>query len=167
MKRFSVFFEENYSLVVAVAANRLGSRQDGEEIATEAFRIVWEHYKSGETLSKPWLYGVVRNLVGTEYRRRARRADLAVRLDEDQELRTALVDDLYMDLRDAVERLPLAFREVIKMTYWDGLTSREIGDVLGIGAPAVRARLMRARRMLGAALSEMEAWPDLEVKARE
>lgn len=120
MRKFSTFFKTNYSLVVAVAANRLSSRQDGEEIATAAFQIAWERYQKGGALDTRWLYGVVRNLVGTEYRKRDRQERLRKRLSED--LDTQLTDlaepELYSDIRDAVERLPPQYREVIMMTYW-------------------------------------------------
>jgi len=42
------------------------------------------------------------------------------------------------------------------MTYWERLTAREIAAVLNMNSAAVRARLMRARRMLRAALSELQ-----------
>ncbi|MFD5225409.1 sigma factor [Microbacterium sp. NPDC058342] len=55
MKKFSTFFRANYSLVVGVAERRLDSKQDAEEIATEAFHIAWQRYQAGEPLSVPWL----------------------------------------------------------------------------------------------------------------
>lgn len=37
-------------------------------------------------------------------------------------------------------------REVLVLTYWDGLSAAEIGTILGISGPAVWQRLTRARR---------------------
>lgn len=167
MRRFSTFFRANYSLVVGVAERRLDSKQDAEEIAAEAFHIAWQRYQEGEPLSVPWLYGVVRNLVGNEYRSRGRRAEMQRQLNEDFALRIPVSDDLYADVRDAVERLPQMHREVLKMTYWELLTAREIAAVLDINSAAVRARLMRARRMLRAALSELQDAAAEEVSTRE
>ncbi|MFT4156511.1 MAG: sigma-70 family RNA polymerase sigma factor [Microbacterium sp.] len=118
-------------------------------------------------LSVPWLYGVVRNLIGDEYRRRGRRAELQRQLNEDFALRIPVSDDLYADVRDAVERLPQIHREVLKMTYWERLTAQEIAAVLNMNSAAVRARLMRARRMLRAALSELQDRADEEVPTHE
>lgn len=167
MKKFSVFFKANYSLVVGVAERRLGSRHDAEEVATEAFRIAWEHYREGDPLSVPWLYGVVRNLVGDEYRRRDRRAELQRQINDDFSLRLPVSDGLYADVRDAVERLPLQHREVLKMTYWERLTAAEIAAVLGVTTVAVRARVMRARRLLRAELADIDDHAPEEVPAHE
>lgn len=150
-------------------ANRLSSRQDGEEIATAAFQIAWERYQKGGALDTRWLYGVVRNLVGTEYRKRDRQERLRKRLSED--LDTQLTDlaepELYSDIRDAVERLPPQYREVIMMTYWEDLTAVEISETLEIEATGVRTRLMRARKLLRITLTEMTEPTDKEVNTRE
>lgn len=167
MQKFSTFFQAKYSFVVGVAERRLSSKQDAEDVATDAFRIAWERYQEGEPLSVPWLYGVVRNLVGDEYRRRDRRAELQRQLNEDFTLNVPVSDDLYADVRDAVERLPEMHREVLKMTYWERLTAREIATVLDINSAAMRARLMRARRLLRAALSELQDRSAEELSTRE
>lgn len=167
MRGFSTFFRANYSLVVGVAERRLDSKADAEEVASEAFRLAWQRYEDGEALSVPWLYGVVRNLIGDEYRRRGWRAELQRQLNEDFALRIPVSDDLYADVRDAVERLPQIHREVLKMTYWERLTAREIAAVLDVSSAAVRARLMRARRMLRTALSELQDRADEEVPTHE
>lgn len=166
MRKFSTFFRANYSLVVGVAERRLDSKPDAEEIATEAFHIAWQRYQAGEPLSVPWLYGVVRNLVGDEYRSRTRRVELQRQLNEDFALRVPVSDDLFSEVRDAVERLPQMHREVLKMTYWERLTAKEIAAALDISTAAVRARLMRARRMLRGALSELQDRSEEEVATR-
>ncbi|HEX3527956.1 MAG TPA: sigma-70 family RNA polymerase sigma factor [Thermoanaerobaculia bacterium] len=50
-------------------------------------------------------------------------------------------------LRDAVRRLPLEPQQVLTMTL-EGLTPRDIADVLGITENNVAVRLSRARRLL-------------------
>ena len=167
MKRFSKFFRENYSFVVGVAERRLDSIQDAEEVATEAFHLAWQRYQKGEPLNVPWLYGVVRNLIGDEYRRRGRRAELQRQLNEDFALNIPVSDDLYMDVRDAVERLPPMHREVLKMVYWERLTACELAAVLNINSAAVRARLMRARRQLRTTLSDIQERVERDVPTRD
>lgn len=166
VRRFSAFFRENYSLVVSVAEHRLGSLPDAEEVAVEAFRISWEAYQDGKALSVPWLYGVVRNLIGNEYRSRSRRARLQERVNEEFATALPVSDETYADLRDAVERLPVEYREVLKMTYWEDLTSREVATVLGVSAVAVRTRLLRARRLLKTQLTELDNTQTEEVTRR-
>ncbi len=46
----------------------------------------------------------------------------------------------------ALDRLPLADQELLRLLAWDGLTQAEAGVVLGISANAVAIRLHRARK---------------------
>jgi RNA polymerase sigma-70 factor (ECF subfamily) len=48
-------------------------------------------------------------------------------------------------LRDALEALPLAWREVLVLRELEGLSYREIADVAGIKMGTVMSRLARAR----------------------
>ncbi len=50
-------------------------------------------------------------------------------------------------LRDAVHRLPLAYRQVMTMTL-EGMGYKEISEVLGISETNVGARLSRSRQLL-------------------
>ncbi len=54
-------------------------------------------------------------------------------------------------LREAIRRLPLAARQVVVLSL-EGLSQREIGDVLGITENNVAVRLTRARKLLRQAL---------------
>lgn len=56
-------------------------------------------------------------------------------------------------LRDSVRRLPLAARQVVVLSL-EGLSQREIGEVLGITENNVAVRLTRARKLLRQALEE-------------
>ena len=58
------------------------------------------------------------------------------------------------ELSQAVARLPEALRLPLLMKYMEGYSEREISAALGIGVPAVKSRLYRARRRLERALKE-------------
>ena len=148
---FSEFYERHYSLILSTAERRLDSLHDAEEIATEAFRIAWQHHIEGNEPTLSWLYRVVRNLIGNEYRSRSRRAALHEKLITDFNPKSQ-PDDSLAEVRDVIENLSPSHREVLMMTYWDELTAPEISAILGLPATAVRARLVRARRALKAAL---------------
>ncbi|MGG5170634.1 RNA polymerase sigma factor [Pseudarthrobacter sp. J1738] len=57
---------------------------------------------------------------------------------------------------DAIELLAPREREVLLLTYWDGLTAVELSELLDISASAVRMRLHRARKELARALQSEE-----------
>lgn len=153
MDDYEAFFHANYALVVTVAEHRLDSRADAEEIASEAFRIAWQQHHNGAELSVPWLYGVVRNLVGNEYRRRKRAKSLHDRIADETTTEDADLADRRQNVRDAVAALPEASRELLRMAYWDELTPTEISALLGIPASTVRVRLFRARRLVRDAMA--------------
>lgn len=70
------------------------------------------------------------------------------RLDPESEIQEGERRD---QLREAVRRLPLTARQVIVLSL-EGLSQREIGDVLGITENNVAVRLTRARKLLRQAL---------------
>ena len=58
-----------------------------------------------------------------------------------------------LDLARAWNALPDDAQEALALAHFDGLSSEQAGQVLGISAVAYRARLSRARRALDALLS--------------
>lgn len=59
-------------------------------------------------------------------------------------------------LLEAVLALPVKYRTVIHLYYYEGLTTAEIAALLGKGEAAIRTRLSRARAMLREELKEDE-----------
>ena len=72
---------------------------------------------------------------------------------EDQEQRLLLKED-WARAEAALALLPGNQKEAFLLSEWEGLTSREIGEVLGISEAAVRQLLARARSKLRSILKE-------------
>ena len=70
---FDDFYERHYRLFLSIAQQRLEDLGNAEDITAELFKIAWSHYRAGNALTISWAYGVLRNLIGDEYRRLARR----------------------------------------------------------------------------------------------
>ena len=62
-------------------------------------------------------------------------------------------------MREALARLHPTDREVLTLAAWEGLSAREIGQVLGMGTSAVSTRQSRARVRLRDLLDESAAEP--------
>lgn len=60
-------------------------------------------------------------------------------------------------LLEALCRIPIEFQLVLELSYWERLSSRELGEVLEIPAPTARSRLRRAKELLQAELSKVHA----------
>lgn len=150
---FRAFYTEHYRLVLTVAEQRLRGLSAAEDAAAETFRIAWGHHRDGGELSLPWVYRTLRNVIGNEYRRLRRSEELTqaagpvlARADAEEP-----ADALH--IRRCIAELPDAERELIRMVYWEDLSSAEIAGILDCSAPAARVRLHRARRRLEALLN--------------
>ncbi len=64
-------------------------------------------------------------------------------------------------LLKALRRIPVDFQIAVELYYWEGLSTRELSEVLGVPEGTVRSRLARAREHLATRMEELAASPDL------
>jgi RNA polymerase sigma-70 factor, ECF subfamily len=97
---------------------------------------------------KPWLFKILKN----EFlRRRSRNVSGGVfDLDELTEDQLASADPQLatLDVRDAISRLPLDYREPLLLQVADGFSLDEIAAMLDVPSNTVASRVFRARAML-------------------
>ena len=100
-----------------------------------------------------WLYSILRNVVGNEYRRRTRADKRSERVASEllafpdlPKAASHLSDQL--EVREAVAALSPSDRELIWMAYWEELTREEMAEVLDCSTASVRVQLHRARGRL-------------------
>jgi RNA polymerase sigma-70 factor, ECF subfamily len=131
--------------------------QDAEDVVQEAcLRALrfFGGFHGGD--GRAWLLAIVRNSC-YDWLRRHHPAETAVGFDEDlhsaadqndtpEHLLLERADQLR--LREALEALPLAWREVLILRELEGLSYKEIADVVGIKMGTVMSRLARARARL-------------------
>lgn len=105
-----------------------------------------------------WLFTIARNRITTQqrYHRRAWRRLTQLRLPpaEDDPPDLVIRREEAARVRSALAQLSGSDQELLLLRYGGGLTSPEIGDVLGVSNGAVRARLSRALRRLAAELGD-------------
>jgi RNA polymerase sigma factor (sigma-70 family) len=169
---------------------RAGDRDAGDALLTRYFEPICRFFRSklgadsddlvqrtfvdcveardrvGEDGFRAYLYGIARNRLRDHFRAGARRgvevdlgelsiADLAtsprsaVARDEEQRILVA-----------ALQTLPVDDQIALELTYWEGLSNREVADVLGAAESSVRSRLSRARERLRAAIREVSEAAD-------
>lgn len=159
-QEFTDLYRQQHEAVLAFVLRRLpdGDMTRAEDITQDAFIAAWRNFSALPTNpneSRAWLFSAARNRLMQEHRTLARRGALAVRVANDAELESrchaAGVDSL-TDLSRAWHSLELKDQESLSLATWEGLTSKEAAQVLGITAQAFRVRLMWARRHLAQAL---------------
>src|SRR5665647_1800859 len=108
--------------------------------------------------TRAWLFGIARNVVLTEYRRRARFSRAIGRLGGHRVLEPDALEHAIerIDaerparvLRTGIAGLTPVLRDVLELIAIDELSVTEAAAVLGISPNTARVRLHRARRQLG------------------
>lgn len=142
--RFTALYRDNYDRVLRFVLRRVGERGSAEDITAEVFRIAWA--RAGEASITPgWLFVTAQNLLKNHYRAAQRLEQVLAAAREElarPDHEPSAVDAVRATLSDLDEQ----HRLVLVLSYWDGLSAREIADVVGISAAAVWTRLHRARR---------------------
>lgn len=137
---------------------RVDQPEDAADLLADVYLVAWrriDEVPHGDG-ARMWLYGVARRALANHRRGDRRRAALASELAAAlRSVRPPQNDD--GRLAAALATLDETDRELIMLSAWDGLTSAEIGEVLGIRAATVRVRLHRARRRLEHALESPSA----------
>lgn len=98
-----------------------------------------------EGAAKAWLFAVARNSALDEFRRQKRLCGLAQELADDGE------EEEWLKAEEAVRllaTLPTQDQTIVKLRYFAGYHSAEIGAMLGMAASTVRYRLARALRTM-------------------
>lgn len=165
---FETLFHRHASRVYRQAAALLGNEPEAEEVMQEVFLTVYTKAGTfrGAAAFSTWLYRLTANAALTRLRQRKRRREISLEdyLPQFQENGHHLVQpvadwsdslDDYLNsrevrqfLREALESLPPMDKAVVVLSDIEGLPNQEIGAVLGLTLPAVKARLHRARLYL-------------------
>jgi len=135
--------------------------QDAEDVVQEAYLRAFRFFggfHGGD--ARTWLLKIVRNTCYTLHKNRGRQTaapfDEQVHTDiaESQNPETLLRRKAAgQSLNRALEELPTAFREVLVLLEVEGLSYKEIAEVLAIPIGTVMSRLARARHRLRESLS--------------
>lgn len=154
-QRFRELYDQHFRHVLAYCLRR-SQAADAYDAANEVFEIAWrriEDVPQGEA-ARPWLFVVARRVLYRRRRSVRRFRDLAVRAaagrrDDPPQPETIVVRRCeYEAVLAAAARLSSADREILRLAAWEGLSHREIAEVLGCSIAAVDQRLHRAKQRL-------------------
>jgi RNA polymerase sigma factor (sigma-70 family) len=146
-------------VVCAVALAITRDVPASEDVAQDAFFAAWLGLPRlrDPTSFLPWLRQVTRFRARSWLRARVRRggddADLAAVADpRPSAAQQLLADEDRRALDEAFAALPEDAREVVTLYYREGASTAQLAALLGVGEPAIRQRLARARSALRAHL---------------
>jgi RNA polymerase sigma factor (sigma-70 family) len=142
-----LFFSEQFSRVAFLLVKLGASRADAEDATQDAMVLVWRKWESVND-HPAWVYKVaVRG-----YWRLLRTRPTTVRLTESAPETTvesdlSILSEEQRHVLSVLRQLPPMQRFVLALTY-DGLTCKEIAEVLEISEATVRSHLRHARNNL-------------------
>ena len=162
---FATLYRRYLDPVYGYSLYLLGDHHDSEDATERTFLAAQgaiDRYRDEGSTFRSWLFRIAHKQLANALRARSRQR--AASLDavpepaasDDPAQLASLADDARR-LRAGVASLSEDRRQVVILRFVDGLTAREIGDVLGRSEGAVRVLQHRALRELAARLERTAA----------
>ena len=135
----------------------LRNEQDAQDVVQEAYLRAFKSFSGFHgSNGRAWLLTIVRNTSYTLLKKN-RAVDLTTTFDEEihatghESASPAAILEHAEDaelIRKAMDELPVEFREILTLRHQEGLSYKEIGEIVKIPAGTVMSRLARARAKL-------------------
>lgn len=148
---FLPLFDRYRSMVYGLALSYTRSPQDAEDICQEVFLTLLEK-PPAPGKERPWLARVTvnrcRDLLASPWKKRREEDDTALE-------RLSFREPEEAGLFTALRELEPEYRALLHLRYYEGFSAAELARQLGTTAPALSARLYRAKRQLRKKLEEL------------
>ena len=161
--RLAAVYDECAPRVYAYALRHSGPT-DADDVLAETFAVAWRRLDAVPEPAIGWLIVTARNVMASQRRADRRRVELAqVFAEQSEALGTGsdpAAEEVVVQrlaLLGALDTLSEREREALLLTAWDGLGHTDAAAVARCSPRAFRARLMRARARLAAALLDCPA----------
>jgi RNA polymerase sigma-70 factor (ECF subfamily) len=155
--------ERYHGLLYTVAMNVVHNPFDAEEVLQDVFLHIWnraESYSADKGRPLGWLVMLVRRRAidrlrqQSSYRRATSRFETNCLHESERQMRSAesdrkaCLDDLRNLLRQQMHRLPPAQKQAVEMTFFAGMSQREIAAVTSLPLGTVKTRIELGLRKL-------------------
>jgi RNA polymerase sigma-70 factor, ECF subfamily len=145
-------FEELVALTYEPIQRFLRRRTDpatADDVLGDVLLVLWRRLDElPSDAPLPWTYGVARGCLANSRRSALRQERVVVRLAREPRPGEDGEPDDDGGLSEALEALPDADRELLRLWAWEQLAPAELAQVLGISANAASIRLHRAKGKL-------------------
>lgn len=160
---FGVLIDKYREGIYAYIYVKIGDFQDAQDITQEVFLKAYQGLRSLKRWESFafWLYRIAYSRCGQWQRDRAKRVDRDFIEDQSPKAMDSPSLNSYRDeqlnesVRETLDLLPEAYREVLVLHYFAGMSSDEMAVSLGTSPTAIRMRLSRARGLLKEEIIEM------------
>lgn len=146
---FRRLFDEQWARVRHHLEMFVDDKDEVDDLAAEVFVIAWRKLDPTRPLAPAWFLRTAHNKLRDRSRRNRSRERAFEALTRGLEVPAEPLDPMeVLALRAAVQSLNARERQVVVLTYWDGLSAGEISEVLRTSQAAVWTTLTRARGKL-------------------
>ena len=144
--------------ITKLAYSYLKDWNQAQDVAQDVLLSCYKNYenRSHITSYKAWIYRVTVNrskdILKSSFLKKVVLNNSLVKLIRAEDYipeATALLNEKNNQLIEAVFSLPIKYREVVLLYYYEELDSKEISKIIHISENTVRTRLRRARDRLG------------------
>lgn len=127
----------------------------------------------GRASFRAYLFGIARHMLYRHYRESDREFDPLTRsagaalVDEASPAdRVATREEQKLLLR-GLRELPLELQTLVELAYWEGLSDRELADVVEVAPGTIKSRLRKARQLLEEELTRLAPSPELLAETQQ
>jgi RNA polymerase sigma factor (sigma-70 family) len=159
---FVALMQQNQGHVFRLAFHLLGNVEEAKDATQETFVKAWKKLGSlRQETSRAWLSKITVNLCLDWLRRRKFRGDFPEERSESQDgfeyqlpdpnldpLEQSLSSEMQVKVRKAISTLAPKYRAVVILRDLEGLSYREIAEMLNVEISKVKSNLFRGRREL-------------------
>ncbi len=147
---FQILYDRHSSKIFRFIGSRISNKETANEIFQDVFIKI---HKSKHLYNKslpllPWIFTITRNAV-FDYAKRGSKVETAVPIEEIDE-RAAMEDqnELGLDLKPSLLKLPIQQKLAIEMRYYDEKTFEEIAETLNTSPMNIRKLVSRGVKRL-------------------
>jgi RNA polymerase sigma-70 factor (ECF subfamily) len=157
----AIIFRRHHGTVYRFSRQMLGSKEAAEDVTQDVFVALTKtagRFNPSVASLSTYLYGIARNLVLQRYKKSRTRHEITLdAIGGDDEPAFAVSSDpmdrlaraqATRQLRQAILRLPVHYREVVVLCELNGLSYEDAAAIAGCPVGTVRSRLSRARQIL-------------------
>ncbi|MGI9056006.1 MAG: RNA polymerase sigma factor [Pyrinomonadaceae bacterium] len=162
---FEMFFYQNQKRVFSVALNFFGGDSlIAEDITQQVFLKIFTHLENfrGEAAVTTWLYRLTTNACIDEQRKKKRFSFFADLFGVKEPKTKRTPDEKFesreisVEIQKALATIDAKFRLPILLKYVEGLSYREIAEVLDCSEGTIASRLNRGNKLLARKLEHLK-----------
>jgi len=153
-KDFLEVYEQYADSVFRHCIFRVSDREKAKDLVQETFVKTWVYINAGNDISnlKAFVFKVARNLIIDHYRR-SKEISLDFLMEAGFDRATHNEDEIFTNaehsqVKKALDKIKPEYKEMIILRFIEGLSPKEMSEIIGISENVVSVRIHRAIKKL-------------------